>query len=36
MEQNMEAGVLISGGQIPMLLRDHLNALVYMKTVLPV
>jgi phosphatidylserine/phosphatidylglycerophosphate/cardiolipin synthase-like enzyme len=36
MEQNMEAGVLISGGQIPILLRDHLYALVDMKTVLPV
>lgn len=28
MEQNMEAGVLLSGGQIPRLLHDHLQALV--------
>ncbi len=28
MEQNMEAGVLLSGGQIPKLLLDHLNSLV--------
>ncbi|CDI04372.1 MAG TPA: DISARM system phospholipase D-like protein DrmC [Candidatus Competibacter sp.] len=28
MEQNMEAGVLITGGQIPMLLQDHLQALI--------
>lgn len=28
MEQNMEAGVLLTGGQIPKLLRDHLQALV--------
>jgi phosphatidylserine/phosphatidylglycerophosphate/cardiolipin synthase-like enzyme len=36
MEQNMEAGVLISGGQIPKLLFDHLQALVDTRTVLPV
>jgi hypothetical protein len=28
MEKNMEAGVLISGGQIPLLLNRHLNALI--------
>lgn len=28
MGQNMEAGVLLSGGQIPRLLHDHLEALV--------
>lgn len=28
MEQNMEAGVLLTGGQIPKLLHDHLQALV--------
>ncbi len=33
MEQNMEAGVLLSGGQIPRLLHDHLQALVDTKTV---
>jgi len=36
MEQNMEAGVLLTGGQIPMLLHDHLQALVDTKTVSPV
>jgi phosphatidylserine/phosphatidylglycerophosphate/cardiolipin synthase-like enzyme len=36
MEQNMEAGVLLTGGQIPKLLRDHLQALVDTKTVSPV
>jgi phosphatidylserine/phosphatidylglycerophosphate/cardiolipin synthase-like enzyme len=33
MEQNMEAGLLLSGGQIPKLLHDHLQALVDTKTV---
>jgi len=33
MEQNMEAGVLLSGGQIPRLLHDHLQALIDTKTV---
>jgi len=33
MEQNMEAGVLLTGGQIPKLLLDHLQALVDAKTV---
>lgn len=33
MEQNMEAGVLITGGQIPKLLHEHLQALVDTKTV---
>jgi len=36
MEKNMEAGVLISGGQIPKLLLDHLLALVGTMTVSPV
>ena len=36
MEQNMEAGVLISGGQIPRSLHEHLQALVDTKTVSPV
>jgi len=35
MEQNMEAGVLISGGQIPRLLHEHLQALVDTKAVSP-
>lgn len=33
MEQNMEAGVLLTGGQIPKLLLDHLQALVDTRTV---
>lgn len=33
MEQNMEAGVLLTGGQIPKVLHDHLQALVNTKTV---
>jgi phosphatidylserine/phosphatidylglycerophosphate/cardiolipin synthase-like enzyme len=33
MEQNMEAGVLLTGGQIPKLLQEHLQALVDTKTV---
>ncbi|WP_322084726.1 DISARM system phospholipase D-like protein DrmC [Burkholderia sp. BCC1972] len=33
MEQNMEAGVLISGGAVPMLLYEHLDALVNTKVV---
>ncbi|WP_265096924.1 phospholipase D-like domain-containing protein [Burkholderia cenocepacia] len=33
MEQNMEAGVLISGGDIPKLVCDHLYALVDAKIV---
>lgn len=33
MEQNMEAGVLLTGGQIPKLLHDHLQALIDTKTV---
>lgn len=33
MEQNMEAGVLITGGQIPRLLHEHLQALVGTETV---
>lgn len=33
MEQNMEAGVLISGGTTPRLVRDHLQALIDTKVV---
>lgn len=33
MEKNMEAGVLISGGQLPRLLDDHLRSLVDTKVV---
>lgn len=33
MERNMELGVLISGGEIPILLYDHLNALVDTKVI---
>jgi len=33
MEQNMEAGVLITGGQIPKLLHEHLQALTDTRTV---
>lgn len=33
MEQNMEAGVLISGGNIPKLLDDHLQSLVDIKLI---
>ena len=36
MAQNMEAGVLLTGGQILKLLYDHLQALVDTKTVSPV
>ncbi len=36
MEKNMEAGVLISGGNIPRLLVDHLRSLVNTKVVSPV
>jgi len=36
MEKNMEAGVLISGGRIPMLLDDHLRSLVDTKVVMAV
>ncbi|MEB2487926.1 DISARM system phospholipase D-like protein DrmC [Burkholderia multivorans] len=36
MEQNMEAGVLLTGEPIPRLLHDHLQALVDTKTVSPV
>jgi cardiolipin synthase len=36
MEQNMKVGVLLSGGQIPRLLQDHLQALLDTKTVSPV
>lgn len=36
MERNMKAGVLISGGHIPKLLYEHLQALVDTKTVAPV
>lgn len=33
MERNMELGVLISGGEIPKLLSDHLNALINTKVI---
>lgn len=33
MEKNMEAGILVSGGQIPTLLENHLNALVIAEVV---
>lgn len=33
MEQNMEAGVLITGGQIPKMLHDHLQALIDTRTI---
>lgn len=36
MEQNMEAGVLITGGQIPRLLHEHLRGLLDTKTISPV
>ena len=36
MERNMEAGVLLTGGQVPKLLHEHLQALVDTKTVSPV
>ncbi len=35
MEQNMEVGVLLTGGQIPRLLHDHLQALIDTKTISP-
>lgn len=35
MEQNMEAGVLLSGGRIPQLLDDHLRSLVNAQSVTP-
>lgn len=33
MERNMEAGLLIRGGQIPKLLSDHLHALIDMRVI---
>jgi len=33
MEKNMEAGILVSGGQIPILLERHLNSLVLAEVV---
>lgn len=36
MERNMEAGVLLTGGQIPKLLHEHLQSLVDTKTLFPV
>jgi cardiolipin synthase len=36
MDRNMEAGVLLTGGQIPKLLHEHLQALVDTKAVSPV
>lgn len=36
MERNMEAGLLLSGGNIPQMLEEHLCALVSLKIVTPV
>ena len=36
MEQNMEAGVLLIGGDVPKLLLNHLQALISTKTISPV
>ncbi|RQQ06287.1 phospholipase [Burkholderia stagnalis] len=36
MERNMEAGLLLSGGNIPQMLEEHLRALVSLKIVSPV
>lgn len=36
MEQNMEAGVLITGGSIPPILSEHFTALIAMRTIEPV
>lgn len=36
MERNMEAGVLLSGGNIPQMLEEHLCALVSLKIIFPV
>ena len=36
MDRNMEAGVLITGGHIPRLLNDHLQALVTLNVIAPV
>ncbi|MHA6878973.1 DISARM system phospholipase D-like protein DrmC [Ralstonia pseudosolanacearum] len=36
MERNMEAGLLLSGGNIPQMLEEHLRALVSLKIVTPV
>ena len=36
MEKNMEAGVLISGGNIPQLLGEHLHALISTRVIVPV
>lgn len=36
MEQNMEAGTLITGGQVPRSLDEHLRALIALKVVSPV
>lgn len=33
MEKNMEAGILVSGGRVPILLERHLNALIELKVV---
>jgi phosphatidylserine/phosphatidylglycerophosphate/cardiolipin synthase-like enzyme len=35
MEQNMEAGVLLTGGQIPRLLHEHMQALIDTTMVSP-
>lgn len=36
MERNMEAGLLVSGGDVPRMLDDHLNALVHTGVATPV
>ncbi len=36
MDRNIEAGLLLSGGNIPQMLEEHLRALVSMKIVSPV
>jgi phosphatidylserine/phosphatidylglycerophosphate/cardiolipin synthase-like enzyme len=33
LEKNMEAGVLLTGGHVPLSLRDHLHALIETKVI---
>ena len=35
MEKNMEAGVLMQGGDLPTQLQDHLDGLVDVRTIVP-
>ena len=35
LEKNMEAGILVTGGHVPSLLRDHLHALIETKVIHP-